>query len=61
VRDVSWHPTAPVFAATGFQGCGVGKGCVSVHSWKGADADLEKDEKAKYKPRIYSTEMVELD
>jgi WD repeat-containing protein 23 len=60
VRDVSWHPTAPVFAATGFQGCGVGRGFISVHSWEGADADLKKDEKANYKPKIYSTEMMEL-
>jgi WD repeat-containing protein 23 len=57
VRDVSWHPSAPVFAATSFQGGGIGKGTVSVHTWRGADWGLEDDEKEAYKPRIYSDEM----
>lgn len=60
VRDVSWHPSAPVFAATSFQGGGIGKGSVSVHTWRGADADWDEEEresKRGYKPRVYSTEM----
>ncbi|KAI5820418.1 WD40-repeat-containing domain protein, partial [Pyronema omphalodes] len=36
IRDVSWHPSAPVVAATGFQGNHIGVGSISVHSWKGA-------------------------
>lgn len=58
VRDVSWHPSAPVFAATSFQGDGIGKGTVSVHSWRGAD--VEKQEKGPgviYTPPVYDTEM----
>lgn len=51
VRDVSWHPSAPVFAATSFQGDAVGKGTVSVHSWRGAENSGE------YSPSVYDTQM----
>jgi WD repeat-containing protein 23 len=51
VRDVSWHPSAPVFAATSFQGDAVGKGTISVHSWRGAENSGE------YSPSVYDTQM----
>jgi WD repeat-containing protein 23 len=68
VRDVSWHPSAPVFAATSFQGDSVGKGTVSVHSWRGADKDVDSDdneedaeyEREEYTPRVYGTQMEEI-
>lgn len=45
VRDVSWHPSAPVLAATSFQGGRMGKGTVSIHTWRGSpsDGDMELD------------------
>ncbi|KAK5069750.1 hypothetical protein LTS08_006687 [Lithohypha guttulata] len=33
VRDASWSPTAPVIAATSWNGWGMSTGTVSVHSW----------------------------
>ena len=60
VRDVSWHPSAPLFAATSFLGGGTRKGSVSVHTWRGADADWDEEErelKKIYKPQVYTTEM----
>lgn len=38
VRDVSWHPSAPVLAATSWNGYGYSTGTVSMHSWKGGKA-----------------------
>lgn len=63
IRDVSWHPSAPVFAATGFQGNHIGVGSISVHSWKGAEKDYcaekgREDRRArKYEPKIYGKQM----
>ncbi|GAB7359597.1 hypothetical protein MBLNU230_g6781t1 [Neophaeotheca triangularis] len=40
VRDCSWHPSAPVMAATSWNGFDHGLGTLTVHSWNdGADAD----------------------
>lgn len=43
VRDVSWHPSAPVLAATSWAG-GYGRGVVSVHTWGGPKEREKKDE-----------------
>ncbi|KAI9827101.1 MAG: hypothetical protein M1826_006465 [Phylliscum demangeonii] len=40
VRDVSWHPSAPVIAATSWNSWGMGAGTCTVHSWNdGVDDD----------------------
>lgn len=40
VRDVSWHPHAPVVAATSWNGWGMSTGTCTVHSWNdGAEDD----------------------
>ncbi|KIX06224.1 uncharacterized protein Z518_04199 [Rhinocladiella mackenziei CBS 650.93] len=40
VRDASWSPTAPVLAATSWNGYGMATGTVSLHSWNdGAEDD----------------------
>ncbi|KAI1629131.1 1-alkyl-2-acetylglycerophosphocholine esterase [Exophiala viscosa] len=40
VRDASWSPTAPVMAATSWNGWGMATGTVSLHSWNdGAEDD----------------------
>ena len=40
VRDCSWHPSAPVIAATSWNGWDHGLGTCTVHTWKdGADSD----------------------
>ncbi|EFE39713.1 hypothetical protein TRV_05575 [Trichophyton verrucosum HKI 0517] len=41
VRDVSWHPNAPVIAATSWNGWGMSEGTCTVHSWTD---DAEDDE-----------------
>ncbi|EED13777.1 WD repeat protein [Talaromyces stipitatus ATCC 10500] len=33
VRDASWHPSAPVLAATSWNGYGASSGTCTVHSW----------------------------
>lgn len=45
VRDCSWHPYAPVMAATSWNGWDHGLGTVTVHSWNdGADGDEVGDQ-----------------
>ena len=45
VRDCSWHPSAPVIAATSWNGWDHGLGTCTVHSWAdGIDADEVGDE-----------------
>ncbi|KAJ5623095.1 hypothetical protein N7490_011700, partial [Penicillium lividum] len=40
VRDASWHPNAPVVAATSWNGWGLSSGTCTIHSWNdGADKD----------------------
>ncbi|KAF1933817.1 WD40 repeat-like protein [Didymella exigua CBS 183.55] len=40
VRDASWHPNAPLIAATSWNGWGTSQGTCTVHSWNdGLDAD----------------------
>ncbi|GAB7353573.1 hypothetical protein MBLNU459_g4000t2 [Dothideomycetes sp. NU459] len=41
VRDCSWHPTAPVIAATSWNGWDHGLGTCTVHSW---NDDMNSDE-----------------
>ncbi|KAF4771361.1 hypothetical protein HAV15_004462 [Penicillium sp. str.  len=41
VRDASWHPSAPVLAATSWNGWGLSTGTCTVHSW---NAGANKDE-----------------
>ena len=45
MRDCSWHPSAPVIAATSWNGWDHGLGTCTVHSWTdGADADEVGDD-----------------
>ncbi|KAK2757330.1 hypothetical protein FQN54_004844 [Arachnomyces sp. PD_36] len=41
VRDASWHPNAPVLAATSWNGWGMTTGTCSIHSW---NDDADEDE-----------------
>lgn len=41
VRDASWHPTAPVIAATSWNGWGTSMGTATVHSWNDGMEDDE--------------------
>ncbi|CAL5866450.1 uncharacterized protein PFLUO_LOCUS658 [Penicillium psychrofluorescens] len=43
VRDVSWHPNAPVLAASSWNGWGGSTGTCTVHSWNDGAADDEGD------------------
>ncbi|KAI9793580.1 MAG: hypothetical protein M1833_000725 [Piccolia ochrophora] len=43
VRDVSWHPNAPVMAATSWNGWGMSTGTCTVHSWNDNGEDDEAD------------------
>ncbi|KAL8708258.1 MAG: hypothetical protein Q9220_006835 [cf. Caloplaca sp. 1 TL-2023] len=45
VRDASWHPTAPVVAATSWNGWGMATGTCSVHSWNDKVEDDEGEPK----------------
>ncbi|KAF1344752.1 WD40-repeat-containing domain protein [Delphinella strobiligena] len=38
VRDASWHPNAPVLAATSWNGWDHGLGTCTIHSWNDSDA-----------------------
>lgn len=45
VRDCSWHPSAPVIAATSWNGWDHGLGTCTVHSWNdGEDIDEVGDD-----------------
>lgn len=41
VRDASWHPSAPVIAATSWNGWDHGLGTCTVHSWSDGTAEDE--------------------
>ncbi|OQD77248.1 hypothetical protein PENDEC_c003G07048 [Penicillium decumbens] len=43
VRDASWHPNAPVLAATSWNGWGLSTGTCTVHSWNNGAANDEGD------------------
>ncbi|PGH26657.1 hypothetical protein AJ80_01603 [Polytolypa hystricis UAMH7299] len=45
VRDASWHPNAPVVAATSWSGWGMGNGTCTVHTWND-DAPSDEGEPA---------------
>ncbi|KAB8236885.1 WD40 repeat domain-containing protein [Aspergillus alliaceus] len=41
VRDASWHPNAPVLAATSWNGWGLSTGTCTLHSWNNGAAEDE--------------------
>lgn len=43
VRDASWHPHAPIIAATSWNGNGLARGSCTVHSWADGAVDDEGD------------------
>ncbi|KAI9885657.1 MAG: hypothetical protein M1823_002526 [Watsoniomyces obsoletus] len=43
VRDVSWHPNAPLIAATAWSGQGTHMGSCSIHSWSDGAKEVESD------------------
>ncbi|KAJ5885139.1 hypothetical protein N7495_009649 [Penicillium taxi] len=43
VRDASWHPNAPVVAATSWNGWGLSSGTCTIHSWNDGAKDDEGD------------------
>jgi len=59
VRDVSWHPNAPMIVASAWNGYGMSSGTCSVHSWNdGAEDDegemgLRVDQQLKADPEFY--------
>ncbi|ESZ89583.1 WD domain-containing protein [Sclerotinia borealis F-4128] len=63
VRDASWHPTAPMIAASAWNGHGTEQGTVTTHSWnEGAEDDeaepkmgLRVNAKLEHDPRLYES------
>ncbi|KAI9719156.1 MAG: hypothetical protein M1828_006338 [Chrysothrix sp. TS-e1954] len=61
VRDASWHPNAPVIAATSWNGYGMTQGTCTIHTWNdGLDEDEGEpgmgqrvDAKLDHDPRLY--------
>lgn len=45
VRDASWHPSAPIIAASAWNGYGASTGTCSVHSWNDGGDDDEAEPK----------------
>ncbi|KAF2109171.1 WD40-repeat-containing domain protein [Lophiotrema nucula] len=45
VRDASWHPNAPVVAATSWNGWGTAQGTCTVHTWNDGVEDDEAEPK----------------
>ncbi|THC99275.1 hypothetical protein EYZ11_001274 [Aspergillus tanneri] len=43
VRDASWHPNAPVLAATSWNGWGLSTGTCTLHTWNDSAAEDEGD------------------
>ncbi|KAI1919785.1 hypothetical protein LOZ12_002254 [Ophidiomyces ophidiicola] len=43
VRDASWHPNAPILAATSWNGWGMSTGTCSIHSWNDDASEDEGD------------------
>ncbi|KAL1968042.1 hypothetical protein VTN77DRAFT_2171 [Rasamsonia byssochlamydoides] len=43
VRDASWHPNAPVLAATSWNGWGMSTGTCTVHTWTDSASEDEGD------------------
>lgn len=54
VRDASWHPSAPIIAATSWNGGGGHNGTCTVHSWNDT---VDTDEEAR--PRAHLTEKLD--
>ncbi|KAI9645319.1 hypothetical protein NHQ30_006055 [Ciborinia camelliae] len=63
VRDASWHPTAPMIAASAWNGYGSEQGTVTTHSWNdGAEDDeaepkmgLRVNAKLEHDPRLHES------
>ncbi|KAI9703290.1 MAG: hypothetical protein M1836_007856 [Candelina mexicana] len=63
VRDASWHPSAPIIAATSWNGWGMGTGTCTMHSWNdGAEDDegeprmgARVDQKLAYDEDVYGS------
>ncbi|KAI9836979.1 MAG: hypothetical protein M1837_003139 [Sclerophora amabilis] len=63
VRDASWHPAAPMIAATSWNGWGLANGTCSVHSWNNGAKDVEGDphmgirvdHQLRHDPRLYES------
>jgi len=45
IRDCSWHPEAPIIAATAWNGWGASVGTCSIHSWK--EGPMEEETEAR--------------
>ncbi|RMJ27026.1 WD repeat protein [Aspergillus sp. HF37] len=56
VRDASWHPSAPVLAATSWNGWGLSTGTCSLHTWNDDAAEDEGDPPV---GRNYDSELYE--
>ncbi|KAF2264347.1 WD40 repeat-like protein [Lojkania enalia] len=63
VRDASWHPNAPVIAATSWNGWGTSQGTCTVHTWNDGLGEDEAEPKIgkrvnaqlQYDERLYKT------
>jgi len=55
VRDASWHPGAPIIAATAWNGWGAGLGTCTIHSW---NEGLDDEDSNSTKPAIYDARMI---
>ncbi|KAJ9624018.1 hypothetical protein H2203_005465 [Taxawa tesnikishii (nom. ined.)] len=55
VRDASWHPNAPVIAATSWNGWGNGLGTCTVHSWNDGNASSDECDDPKMGARVDAT------
>jgi len=53
VRDVSWHPSAPVIAASAWNGWGNEEGACTIHTWKNGPEDDETTEE----PQRFDSEL----
>ncbi|KAI9813858.1 MAG: hypothetical protein M1832_006070 [Thelocarpon impressellum] len=69
VRDASWHPNAPIIAATSWNGWNTSSGTCSVHSWNDGAADDEGepamgtrvDQRLQRDDELYATQSSDLD
>ncbi|KAL4924869.1 WD40 repeat domain-containing protein [Aspergillus undulatus] len=61
VRDASWHPNAPVLAATSWNGWGASTGTCTLHTWNnGSDRDecgLDPVGKSTFDPEMKVTDL----
>lgn len=67
IRDVAWHPSAPILAASAWNGPAMNNGTVTVHSYNESDSDegdpkmgISVDEKMVADPDIISHSLVDV-